>query len=163
MIWRARGSLTPGGFRGGDPVARCCSRPINGMIDDLPSEARNLPNFTVKLNESSRNDRTSPWRLNRPGRTNKISSTIVEAASELYVRWFKRSGPTNWLRDKCCSASERRRELKWRINHLPKMEFSEIQNFTSFCFQFQRTNINTKQGHGIVKIKKSTQILDKSS
>ena len=123
------------------------------MIDDLPSEARNLPNFTVKLNESSRNDRTSPWRLNRPGRTNKISSTIVEAASELYVRWFKRSGPTNWLRDKCCSASERRRELKWRINHLPKMEFSEIQNFTSFCFQFQRTDINTKQGHGIVKIK----------
>ncbi|KAF3420212.1 hypothetical protein E2986_12367 [Frieseomelitta varia] len=49
-----------GGFRGGDPVARCCSRPINGMIDDPPSEARNLPNFTVRLNEHSRNDRTSP-------------------------------------------------------------------------------------------------------
>lgn len=65
--------------------SRVVSRPISGMIDD-PRAASNLPNFTVKLNESSRSGRTSPELgvQATPSEQTKIS-TVIEQVAILFI------------------------------------------------------------------------------
>lgn len=67
--------------------SRVVSRPINGMIDD-PRGPRRLPNFTAKLNESSRSEMVGPGCAVGSGqRANKIS-TAIELPAALFLRAF---------------------------------------------------------------------------